>query len=187
MKSTVIPRPEHPRPDFQRQSWLNLNGEWGFAFDDRDEGRNEKWYRPEHRLEKTITVPFAYQTKMSGICPTDEIHPVLWYGRTIIIPEEMRGRRILLHFGAVDFEAEVYVNGECAGTHRGGYTPFHLDITRFLQDGENDLRIRAEDRPDVSQPRGKQYWERGLMGCWYTPVSGIWRKHENAVPPHSQG
>ena len=175
MKSTMSPRPEHPRPDFQRQSWLNLNGEWGFAFDDRDEGRNEKWYRPEHRLEKTITVPFAYQTKMSGIGPTDEIHPVLWYGRTITIPEEMRGRRILLHFGAVDFETEVYVNGECAGTHRGGYTPFHLDITRFLQDGENDLRIRAEDRPDVSQPRGKQYWERGLMGCWYTPVSGIWQ------------
>lgn len=175
MSSMNIPRPEHPRPDFCRESWLNLNGEWDFAFDDGDEGRKDGWYRPEHLLTGKITVPFAYQTKMSGIGPTDEIHPVLWYGRKLMIPEDMRGRRIQLCFGAVDFEAEVYVNGECAGRHRGGYTPFRLDITPLLKAGENDLRVRAEDRPDCSQPRGKQYWERGLMGCWYTPVSGIWQ------------
>ena len=175
MSSMNIPRPEHPRPDFCRESWLNLNGEWDFAFDDGDEGRKDGWYRPEHLLTGIITVPFAYQTKMSGIGPTDEIHPVLWYGRKLVIPEDMRGRRILLCFGAVDFEAGVYVNGECAGRHRGGYTPFRLDITPLLKAGENDLRVRAEDRPDCSQPRGKQYWERGLMGCWYTPVSGIWQ------------
>ena len=175
MKSTMIPGPEHPRPDFQRSSWLNLNGCWSFAFDDQNMALSEAWYLPGHRLEGTITVPFAYQTRMSGIGPTDEIHPVLWYGRTVAIPDEMRGRRILLHFGAVDFQADVYVNGVHAGSHRGGYTPFHLDITDFLRDGENELRLRAEDQPDVSQPRGKQYWETGLMGCWYTPVSGIWQ------------
>ena len=175
MRKTDIPRPEYPRPDFQRVSWMNLNGEWCFAFDDNNEGLRQQWYRPGHALERTILVPFAYQTRMSGIGPTDEIHPVLWYSRCVTIPEKMRGKRILLHFGAVDFETQVFVNGECAGSHRGGYTPFCLDVTRFLRDGENDLRLRVEDRPDVSQPRGKQYWERGLMGCWYTPVSGIWQ------------
>ena len=175
MSGREIPRPEHPRPDFQRETWMNLNGSWSFAFDDENRGLREKWYLPEHVLPRTILVPFAYQTKLSGIGPTDEIHPVLWYGRKLTLPEEMAGRRILLHFGAVDFRAEVFVNGEAAGTHCGGYTPFCLDITRLLHDGENDLRLRVEDLPDVSQPRGKQYWERGLMGCWYTPVSGIWQ------------
>ena len=175
MISEMIPRPEHPRPDFQRDSWLNLNGIWLFEYDDNDEGRTGKWYLPGHAFGKKITVPFAYQTKLSGLGPTDEIHPVLWYRRSVILPPEMNGRRILLHFGAVDFEAEVYVNGELAGCHCGGYTPFTLDITWLIREGENDLCIRAEDQPDCAQPRGKQYWERGLMGCWYTPVSGIWQ------------
>ena len=175
MKQTTIPRPEYPRPDFQRDCWVNLNGEWQFAFDDEDAGRKEKWYRPGHAFGMRITVPFAYQTKLSGIGPTDEIHPVVWYRRSLKIADEMKGRRVLLHFGAVDFEAAVYVNGELAGTHRGGYTPFAFDITGFLREGENDLCVRAEDRPDCTQPRGKQYWDRGLMGCWYTPVSGIWQ------------
>ena len=175
MKKAGFPRPEHPRPDFQRSDWLNLNGEWAFAFDDDNAGLREKWYQPGHSLKRSILVPFAYQTKLSGIGPTDEIHPVLWYRRSFEIPESMKGRRILLHFGAVDFEAAVYVNGEAAGCHRGGYTPFTLDITRLLKPGENDLCLRVEDRPDCSQPRGKQYWARGLMGCWYTPVSGIWQ------------
>ena len=170
-----IPRPEHPRPDFQRDTFFNLNGPWQFAFDDSNAGLSERWYAPGRVFDRTITVPFAYQTKMSGIGPTDEIHPVLWYRRSFEIPETMAGRRILLRFGAVDFEARVYVNGELAGTHRGGYTPFCLDITPLLKEGENDLCLRAEDQPDCAQPRGKQYWERGLMGCWYTPVSGIWQ------------
>jgi len=175
MAMQQIPRAEHPRPDFERENWMNLNGTWQFDFDDADVGRREKWYLPGRSFGREILVPFAYQTRASGIGPTDEIHPVLWYRRVMAIPERMKGKRILLHFGAVDFEAEVYVNGESAGTHRGGYTPFTLDITRLLRDGENDLCLRAEDRPDCTQPRGKQYWERGLMGCWYTPVSGIWQ------------
>ena len=170
-----IPRPEHPRPDFMRDTFCNLNGEWQFAFDDENRGLREGWHRPGKSLPMTITVPFAYQTALSGIGPTDEIHPVIWYRRSFAVPEEMAGKRVLLRFGAVDFRCRVYVNGELAGKHRGGYTPFALDITDLLQDGENDLCLRVEDNPDCAQPRGKQYWDRGLMGCWYTPVSGIWQ------------
>ena len=171
----VIPRPEHPRPDFVRDTFCNLNGQWQFAFDDSDVGLQEGWFRPGFNLDREITVPFCYQSAASGIGPTDEIHPIMWYRRSFTIPAEMQGRRILLRFGAVDFEAAVYVNGQMVGGHKGGYTPFALDITPFLTEGENDLCVRVVDRPDPIQPRGKQYWHRGLMGCWYTPVSGIWQ------------
>ena len=171
----TIPRSEHPRPDFVRDTFFSLNGEWQFAFDDADIGLTEKWYLPGKSFPMNIQVPFAYQTKMSGIGPTDEIHPVLWYRRTFAVPEEMRGQHLLLHFGAVDFACQVYVNGIMTGMHKGGYTPFEIDITPALKEGENDLTLRVEDYPDTTQPRGKQYWNRGLMGCWYTPVSGIWQ------------
>ena len=175
MTEYLEPRPEHPRPDFMRDTFLNLNGSWQFAFDDADEGLAQRWYTPGHVLDRRILVPFAYQTRLSGIGPTDEIHPVVWYRRAFTLPADMAGQRILLHFGAVDFEASVYVNGQLAGSHRGGYTPFCLDITTLLREGENDLCVRAADDPDCAQPRGKQYWDRGLMGCWYTPVTGIWQ------------
>ena len=168
--NTVIPRPEHPRPDFMRDTFFNLNGVWQFAFDDADEGVSKEWMKPGFSLPMEITVPFAYQTKMSGIGPMDEIHPVIWYRRAFSIPQEMQGRRILLRFGAVDYACDVYVNGKKAGSHVGGYTPFALDATALLVDGENDLCLRVVDRPDCTQPRGKQYWDRGLMGCWYTPA-----------------
>ncbi len=173
--SGVLPRPEHPRPDFMRDTFCNLNGVWQFAFDDGNAGLREGWYRPGKALPLEITVPFAYQTKLSGLGPTDEIHPVIWYRRSFTVPQEMQGRRVLLRFGAVDFSCTVYVNGEQVGEHRGGYTPFAIDITNALTEGENDLCLRVQDDPDCTQPRGKQYWERGLMGCWYTPVSGIWQ------------
>lgn len=175
MRHDFIPRPEHPRPDFRRDTFFSLNGRWQFAFDDADEGLAQRWYLPGRPLDREILVPFAYQTKMSGIGPTDEIHPVLWYRRSFSVPADMAGKRILLRFGAVDFESRVYVNGEMAGIHRGGYTPFCFDITPLLKEGDNDLCLRVEDAPDCAQPRGKQYWEKGLMGCWYTPVSGIWQ------------
>ena len=170
-----IPRPEHPRPDFMRETFFNLNGEWQFAYDDANAGMNAGWYKPGFQLDKTIIVPFCYQSKMSGIGPTDEIHPVLWYRRSFTVPAEMQGQRILLRFGAVDFKATVFVNGQQVGSHVGGYTPFAMDITHALVEGENDLCVRVEDEPDCTQPRGKQYWDRGLMGCWYTPSSGIWQ------------
>ena len=170
-----IPRPEHPRPDFVREDWLNLNGTWAFAFDDEDIGLAEGWQMPGEPLEGQIVVPFAYQTKMSGIGPTDDIHPVIWYKRTFVVPDTMCGKRILLHFGAVDYACRVFINGHVAGEHRGGYTPFCLEISGLLEEGENEVCLRVEDYPDVTQPRGKQYWQKGLMGCWYTPVSGIWQ------------
>ena len=175
MNAASIPRPEHPRPDFKRETFLNLNGVWQFAYDDSNEGLSHGWMNPGTTLPMEITVPFCYQSKMSGIGPTDEIHPILWYRRSFEIPDNMKGKRILLRFGAVDFLCQVYVNGQMAGTHKGGYTPFTLDITHLLKDGENDLCLRVEDDPDCTQPRGKQYWNTGLMGCWYTPVSGIWQ------------
>lgn len=172
---STIPRSEHPRPDFMRDTFENLNGEWQFAFDDERIGLKERWYQVGKTLPLTITVPFAYQTKLSGLGPTDDIHPVIWYRRSFSVPQEMKGKRVLLRFGAVDYECTVYINGQMAGGHVGGYAPFVLDITELLKDGENDLCVRVVDEPDYAQPRGKQYWNTGLMGCWYTPVSGIWQ------------
>ena len=135
-----IPRGEHPRPDFMRDTFCNLNGEWQFAFDDADRGLGEGWHRRGKALPLRITVPFAYQSAMSGIGPTDEIHPILWYRRSFAVPPEMAGRRVLLRFGAVDYRCRVYVNGALAGEHEGGYGPFAPDVTRLLRDGgDNDL------------------------------------------------
>lgn len=175
MNNTITPRPEHPRPDFVRDTFCNLNGTWDFMFDDQDVGLLNGWYRPGHKFDNHIIVPFCYQSSASGIGPTDEIHPVMWYRRSFHIPTEMQGRHVLLRFGAVDHEATVYVNGQSVGCHVGGYTPFSLDITPFLAEGKNDLCVRVVDRPDPIQLRGKQNWNRGLMGCWYTPCSGIWQ------------
>lgn len=173
--NNTIPRPEHPRPDFVRDTFHNLNGVWQFGFDDDDIGLKEGWYKTGHKLEREIVVPFCYQCEASGIGPTDEIHPVMWYRRSFTVPEDMKGRNILIKFGAVDFEATVYVNGHAAGGHKGGYTPFEVDATPFLTEGENDLCLRVVDRPDPIQPRGKQYWKQGLWSCLYTSSSGIWQ------------
>ena len=174
-KNYNIPRPEHPRPDFMRDTFYNLNGAWEFAFDDGNIGLKEGWYKPDHKLDKTITVPFCYQSAASGIGPTDEIHPIMWYRRKFTVPAEMQDRSVLINFGAVDYEATVYVNGLTVGGHKGGYTPFQLDVTPFLTEGENDLCVRVVDMPDPIQPRGKQYWKQGLFACLYTASSGIWQ------------
>ncbi len=169
-----IPRPEHPRPDFTRDTFMNLNGTWQFAFDDADEGLKKRWFAPAHTLGSSILVPFCYQSEKSGI-GTEDIHPILWYRRSFTVPQEMKAKRLLIRFGAVDFSCRVFVNGQQAGEHKGGYTPFTVEVTHLLKNGENDLCLRVEDRHDCTQPRGKQYWDKGLMGCWYTPVSGIWQ------------
>ena len=170
-----IPRPEHPRPDFQRENWLNLNGEWQFAFDGDELGLGQAWYRPGYALPEKITVPFCYQSKLSGL-HDKRLCPVVWYKRTFALPEGMWwDRRVFLRFGAVDYRCQVYINGERAGEHVGGYTPFGFDITPLLREGENELCVRVEDAPDCTQPRGKQYWKEGWMGCWYTPTTGIWQ------------
>ena len=173
--SNLIPRPEHPRPDFMRPLWLNLNGTWQFDFDDANVGVTQGWNLPGKTLGQEIIVPFCFQCEASGLNLGEEKHEIMWYRRSFTVPAEMAGKRLLLRFGAVDFECQVYVNGKMVGGHKGGYTPFALDVTDYVIDGENDLCLRVEDRYDCTQPRGKQHWKDKWFGCWYTPTSGIWQ------------
>lgn len=167
-------RVAHPRPDFVRPQWESLNGPWHFAFDDADQGLEEGWQLKGADFPLQIQVPFTYQSKASGIGKAD-YHPILWYHRTFEVPAWGKGSRLRLCFGAVDESCAVYVNGHYCGGHKGGYTPFALDVSPYLKRGINHLAVRAVDTRDCAQPRGKQYWEDGLMGCWYTPCSGIWQ------------
>ncbi|QTN00550.1 glycoside hydrolase family 2 [Sediminibacillus dalangtanensis] len=165
---------EYPRPQFQRKQWLNLNGEWNFAFDDEQIGLTEKWYwnLPGNR---TIQVPFAYQAANSGIGDAS-FHDVVWYHRTFAIPEEWNGQEIILHFGAVDYRAWVYVNGQQVMYHQGGNVPFSATITHLLREEENDLVVRVEDpSEDTTIPRGKQYWHEQSASIFYTRTTGIWQ------------
>jgi beta-galactosidase/beta-glucuronidase len=119
-----IPRPEYPRPQFTRDQWLNLNGEWEFAFDDEDEGVASGWH-DGRTLPLRIIVPFAYQTQLSGI-NDKSIHEHVWYARSFTPPDEWRGRDLLLNFGAVDYAATVWINGHEVGHNVGGHVLFNL-------------------------------------------------------------
>lgn len=168
-----FPRPEYPRPQFVRQEWVNLNGEWNFTFDDENQGIQNKWYKHYHYDQK-ITVPFSYQSELSGIGNTD-FHDIVWYERSFTLPSEWKGKRILLHFGAVDYRAQVWVNGELVSTHEGGHVPFKTDITHVVQE-ENKVVVRAEDpSKELDQPRGKQYWKETSESIFYTRTTGIWQ------------
>ncbi len=171
--SVNIPRSEYPRPDFERLQWLNLNGEWEFEFDDQNLGEKESWYTGRE-FSRKILVPFCFQSEMSGIHDTG-LHEIMWYKRSFTLPEDFDGKRILLNFGAVDYDAKVWVNGIYVGAHKGGNVSFKMDITRALQKNENLIVIRVEDRYDTVQPRGKQYWKETPDRCWYTSTSGIWQ------------
>lgn len=172
---TNQPRADYPRPQFVRDSWMNLNGEWEFEFDDDRVGSKEKWHLGNKALSKRIQVPFAFQSKLSGI-GSNEFHDVVWYRRDLAIPDSFANKRILLHFGAVDYEASVWVNGTLVATHEGGHTPFHADITDALQSGTNKLVVKAVDySTDVTLPRGKQYWLSDSASIFYTRTTGIWQ------------
>lgn len=172
--SEIIPRTEYPRPDIERQDWLNLNGEWDFEFDDSNIGEKNRWYNGSNAFNMKIMVPFCYQCNASHI-NNQEIHENLWYKREFDLPASFLGKRILLNFGAVDYIAKVWVNGELAGVHKGGYTPFRFDITRYARSKGNIIVLKAEDPNECIQSRGKQYWKRMPDRCWYTPSSGIWQ------------
>ena len=167
-----IPRPEYPRPAFVREDWMNLNGEWEFDFDDGNRGVVDAWF-DRHDFARRIIVPFTFESRLSGIGDTS-IHEVVWYRTKFRLPEAYRGRRIKLNFGAVDYRATVWMNGEVVGEHRGGYTPFSCDVTESLK-AENVVVVRAEDRVSKDQPRGKQFWEEKPRGCHYTRATGIWQ------------
>jgi beta-galactosidase/beta-glucuronidase len=170
-----IPRPEHPNPQFQREPWLTLNGKWEFEFDDADAGLVEDWAAGAKKFSRSINVPYAFETKLSGIGDTS-FHPVVWYRRSLTVPPAWKGKRVLLRFGAVDYRATVWVNGRFAVTHEGGNVPFMADITPFLRPAGNTVTVRAWDPPtDRAIPRGKQYWEPKSRGIFYTRTSGIWQ------------
>ena len=177
---STVPRPEYPRPQFRRPAWTNLNGPWRFAFDDGDVGLAQGWQNTGagdldgQPFGRTITVPFSYQAKLSGIGET-AFHDVVWYARTFG-HAPAAGERLLLHFGAVDYRADVWVNGEHVASHEGGHTPFSADITHVLAAGENVVVARAQDPSrDVTVPRGKQYWREESEGIFYTRTTGIWQ------------
>jgi beta-galactosidase/beta-glucuronidase len=167
--------PAHPRPQLTRPDWQDLCGTWEFAFDDGWVGIAEHWPRRAEVFDRTIEVPFPFESKASGIGDTG-FHPVVWYRRTVRA-DVRPGHRLLLHFGAVDYRAHVWVNGRAVAYHEGGHTPFTADITAALDaSGEQVVVVRAEDLPgDLRQPRGKQDWQRSAHAIWYNRTSGIWQ------------
>lgn len=165
---------DYPRPQFVRDSWLNLNGEWDFRFDEHNVGEKEEWYK-QLNGDLKITVPFTYETKASGI-GEEAFHPNVWYERTLDVPKEQEGNRVILHFQAVDYLAKVWVNGVFVGDHQGGYAAFSFDITPYLQIGTtNSLVLKAEDTQSCTQPRGKQRWVDDNFECFYVQTTGIWQ------------
>jgi beta-galactosidase/beta-glucuronidase len=169
----------HPRPQLTRDRWFDLSGEWQFSYDDSDVGLRRCWYQNWQEsagvAERTITVPFPPESSASGIGDTG-FHRVLWYRRSFI-PPHRPGERLLLHFGAVDYSAQVWVNGRLVAQHTGGHVPFSADITDALVgSAEQLLVVRAVDDPhDLEQPRGKQDWQEQPHAIWYERTSGIWK------------
>ena len=159
--------PEYPRPIMERNDWKNLNGLWKYAI-------TKKGDPTPAAYQGDILVPFAVESSLSGVGKMINEKEELWYQRTFDVPSAWRGKQILLHFGAVDWKAEGWVNDVKVGEHTGGFTPFYFDITSVLNKGNNDLVVKVWDPSDRGeQPRGKQI--ANPHGIWYTPVTGIWQ------------
>ena len=170
-----VPRPEYPRPQFVRDEWVNLNGTWSFEFDFSRSGMDRKLYESKG-FDNEILVPFAPQSGLSGVGFKDFI-PEMWYHRVISIPENWKDRNVILHFGAVDYIASVYIDGRIAGRHWGGSSSFDIDITDMVMPGqEHDLVVRVEDDERSGQyAKGKQCGRFDSFGCEYTRTTGIWQ------------
>lgn len=169
-----IPRDEHPNPQWERETWKNLNGPWEFEFDFGCSAVERRLWEKE-RFDREILVPFCPESRLSGIGYTDFISGVAYRRNFELSQEELSGR-VLLHFGAVDYEASVYVNGTLVGSHKGGYTSFCFDITKHVAPGPNTLFVAVKD--DVRsglQPKGKQAHLYASSGCDYTRTTGIWQ------------
>ncbi|KAL2832618.1 glycoside hydrolase superfamily [Aspergillus cavernicola] len=200
-----MPNQTYPRPDFYRKSltWTSLNGPWSFLFDDSNSGLTQQWPStglPDNvdtgHKKREITVPYAFQTPASGI-NLQEAHEVIWYERVITdvrsADDVSAGHRLLLRFGAVDYECTIWIEGQEVGSHRGGQVPFDLDITDSFPVGQQGggststsarVTIRVRDSPtDLTQPRGKQYWGPVPESIFYTPTSGIWQNVWMEVVP----
>ncbi len=159
----MIPRSEYPRPDFKRDNWLCLNGEWEFSIEKKT-------------FDKKIIVPYACESGMSGI-HDKSLHRILWYKKSFVLPPSMVNKKIILHFGAVDYKSEVWINGHLAMAHVGGQSSFEEDISDYIFYTEkNTIILKAEDNPkDLEQLRGKQFWEEAPRSIFYTRTSGIWQ------------
>ena len=171
----VIPRSEYPRPQFERAPWINLNGKWSYVFDPAKSGL-QRGLTKSSGFDNEILVPFCPESSLSGLRHTDFIE-CMWYHRTIEIPQDWTGKLVLLHFGAVDFESEVFIDGVSAGTHYGGTCSFYHDITPLVSPGGSHhlvLHVRDEIR-SARQPSGKQSHAYASQGCHYTRTTGIWQ------------
>ncbi len=161
------PLPEYPRPQFKRNIWTNLNGQYDYKITDSMEDIPTEF-------DGKIVVPYAIESELSGVCRPLNPMEILWYHRTFSVGSEYESKRVILHFGAVDWECRVYVNGVFVGGHTGGYIPFSFDITDYLNEGENQFYVSVFDPTDKGwQQRGKQVLE--TKGFWYTATSGIWQ------------
>ncbi len=171
MKEAIL-RSELPNPAFARDNWRILNGKWDFAFDPEDQFQSGGV--DGIRFDKTIQVPFCYESELSGI-HTDEPSKSVWYRRSFTVEEEELCGSVLLRFGAVDYIARVWVNGQYVGCHEGGFTPFYFEVSSLLKPGENVLVVKAEDSYAQEVPRGKQVWGREPRTCFYRNTTGIWQ------------
>lgn len=166
---------QYPRPQLMRapQTWMDLNGPWDFATDDREEGLAANW-QSGFQNGVTIQVPFSCESPLSGI--GDETpHTCVWYHRQVELQEQDLTGRLLLHLEGCDYQSDLWVNGCHAGTHKGAYSRFTCDITPFARAGENHIVVRAKDSLDERQPRGKQRWKTTSYTCWYVQTTGIWK------------
>lgn len=170
----TIPRPEHPNPQLERKSWLNLNGVWEFETDSGMSGIDRKLYLAEH-LGGSITVPFCPESELSGVGNKDFMNAV-WYRRSFILDDSQLSGHVILHFGAADYETVVWINGAEVGRHIGGYTSFEFDISSYVHGGENSVAVCVfDDVRSPRQPRGKQSELYFSHGCDYTRTTGIWQ------------
>ncbi len=169
-----IPRPEHPEPQFMRKNWQNLNGVWEFEIDNSKSGIDRKLYLSDH-LSGSVTVPFCPESELSGVGNKDFMNAV-WYRKTFILNDSQLSGRVMLHFGAADYETVVWVNGAEVGRHIGGYTSFKFDISSYAHAGENSLTVCVfDDVRAPCQPRGKQSELYYSHDCDYTRTTGIWQ------------
>lgn len=170
-----IPRPEHPNPQFYRSAWMNLNGIWKFEIDNGRSGVDRGMNFPEYKMNSEILVPFCPESKLSGVEHRDFMYGV-WYQKTVSLTEEQCAGRVVLHFGAVDYQCDAYINGVHADTHKGGYASFSFDITKLVHAGDNCVTVYAQDDTrDPMVPKGKQSGKYHSYGCLYTRTTGIWQ------------
>ncbi len=170
-----IPRKEHPKPQFERADWQNLNGPWQFEIDNGKSGVARELFKDEVKLSDEIIVPFCPESKLSGVIHKDFMYGV-WYKRSFTVDNKKLNGRTFIHFGAVDYSAEVYINEKKVGTHKGGYVSFKFEITDYIKAGVNTVAVfAADDTRDHFIPSGKQCAEYNSTGCYYTRTTGIWQ------------